>query len=312
MKNPKSRKLRRAPVSRALEETSVPTTKQRRQTARRRLQRQLERRREAARRRRQRNLIAVLVAAVVVVVIAGVFTATQLLGGENNTPTQPAASASPTATPSPLPTRKPATKAKRAPKKTSGPCGYAETDTTLSSPYTFDVGLPPDPKPTPDKGTVPVTLKTNVGNIVVTLDRAEAPCAVQSFLYLADKGYFEQTGCHRLVTQGIFVLQCGDPTATGSGGPTYQFKDEHLDTAAYGEGIVAMANGGPNTNGSQFFIIYKDSNGGLQKNYSVIGSVTDGLDVVQKVADAGEDDANGPGDGRPKTDVIIQGVTRKR
>jgi peptidyl-prolyl cis-trans isomerase B (cyclophilin B) len=290
----------------------VPTTKQRRQTARRRLQRQLERRREAARRRRQRNLIALLVAGVVVVVIGGVFTAAQFVGDDNKSTTQPAASASPTAAPSPLPSRMPDAKAKRAPKKTSGPCGYAETDQTLASPYTFDVGLPPDPTPTPDKGTVPVTLKTNVGNIVITLNRAEAPCAVQSFLYLADKGFFEHSACHRLVTQGIFVLQCGDPTATGSGGPTYQFKDEHLDTAAYGDAIVAMANSGPNTNGSQFFIIYKDSNGGLQKKYSVIGSVTSGIDVVQKVADAGENDANGPGDGRPKTDVIIQGVTRKR
>ncbi|HEY9476150.1 MAG TPA: peptidylprolyl isomerase [Mycobacteriales bacterium] len=284
----------------------MPTTKQRRQSARRRLQRQLDRRREAARRRRQRNSIIAVVLGVLVAV-GGVAFSVNRLGGDS-TSTAAVSTPSPTAK-APLPTRTPPTKAKRAAKKTSGPCGYAETDTTLSSPYTFDEGLPPDPDPSPNKGNAGVTLKTGVGNIVFSLDQHAAPCAVQSFLYLVDKGYFTQSVCHRLTTAGIFVLQCGDPTGTGQGGPTYQFKDENLSVASYTKGIVAMANSGPNTNGSQFFIIYKDSTT-LPKKYTVIGTVTQGLDAVQKVADAGGDDSNGPGDGHPKTDVVIEGITR--
>lgn len=288
----------------------MPTTKQRRQSARRRLQRQLDRRREAARKRRQRNALAAVVA--VVVAVAGIgLTVFLIKGGGDDKKTVAADKPTPTATPKPIPSRMPAAKAKRDPKKTSGPCGYAETKQSLDSPYTFDIGLPPDPKDTPAKGEVPVTLKTNVGNIVINLDRATAPCAVQSFLYLAEKGFYENSACHRLTTQGIFVVQCGDPTASGNGGPTYQYKGENLERAAYGDAIVAMANAGPNTNGSQFFIIYKDSNGGLNKNYSVIGSVGNGMDSILKVASAGDDSANGPGDGHPNEDLIIQGITRK-
>lgn len=285
----------------------MPTTKQRRQSARRRLQRQLDRRREAARRRRQRNsIIAVVVG--VLVAVGGVAFSVNRFGSDS---TSTAAVSTPSATTKPpLPTRTPAAKEKRAPKKTSGPCGYAETQSTLSSPYTFDVGLPPDPDQLPNKGTTGVTLKTGVGNIVLSLDQHAAPCAVQSFLYLVDKGYFTQSVCHRLTTSGIYVLQCGDPTGTGQGGPTYQFKDENLTTASYTRGVVAMANSGPNTNGSQFFIIYKDSTT-LPKSYTPIGTVTEGLDAVEKVAEAGADDSNGPGDGHPNTDVVVEGITRR-
>ena len=153
------------------------------------------------------------------------------------------------------------------------------------------------------------TIVTNQGTVVATLDGTKAPHTVNSFKFLADHKYFDNSPCHRLTTQGIFVLQCGDPTGTGQGGPTYQFKDENLANASYTQGVVAMANSGPNTNGSQFFLIYKDS-ATLPKKYTVIGKITEGLNVVQKVANSGEDDSNGPGDGHPNTDVIIKNVNR--
>ena len=124
---------------------------------------------------------------------------------------------------------------------------------------------------------------------------------MNSFKHLAEAKYFDGTSCHRLTTDNIFVLQCGDPTGTGSGGPGYQFGDENLPTEGadnYPAGTVAMANAGPGTNGSQFFLVYKDTQ--LPPSYTIFGTITKGLDVVQKVADAGRT-TNGAGDGKPKT-----------
>jgi peptidyl-prolyl cis-trans isomerase B (cyclophilin B) len=275
----------------------VPTSKQRRETARRRLERQLQRRQELAARRRRRNLIAAA-AFGVVVVVGGVWLVIANVGGGDST-ASPTATPTPTATPSATPTPK------RPPKATSGPCKYAENATTLSSPNAKDVGLPPDPKQAAAEGTADLALATSAGAVTVGLDRAAAPCTVQSFVYLAGKKFFDGTKCHRLTTANIFVLQCGDPSGTGAGGPTYQIKDENLAKAKYTRGVVAMANSGPNTNGSQFFIIYKDSTS-LPKNYTMIGKVTAGLDVVDDVAKAGSDDKNGPGDGAPKKPVTIR------
>jgi peptidyl-prolyl cis-trans isomerase B (cyclophilin B) len=207
---------------------------------------------------------------------------------------KPSASGSPTATPSPTST---------AP-RTSGPCGYAQ-----AAAATKNVGIPPDPTPTPTT-TETLDLTSNLGAITISLDAAAAPCNVQSIAYLATKGYYDATSCHRLVDSGIFVLQCGDPAGDGTGGPGYTTKDENLTGADYsGVGTVAMANGGANTNGSQFFIVFKDSSQGLQKNYTVIGKVTVGLDIVQKVAAAGEDASNGTGDGKPKLPITFSKVT---
>jgi peptidyl-prolyl cis-trans isomerase B (cyclophilin B) len=274
----------------------VPTSKQRRETARRRLERQLQRRQELAARRRRRNLVAAA-ALGVVLVLGAVWLIIATVGGDNKTNAAATPSAS-TTPPSPTPTPS------RPAKSTSGPCKYAETAATLTGPNIKDVGLPPDPKTTPNSGTVDFALRTGAGAITVQLDRAAAPCTVQSFVYLAGKKFFDGTKCHRLTTANIFVLQCGDPSGTGSGGPTYRIKDENLARAKYTRGTVAMANSGPNTNGSQFFIIYKDSTG-LPKNYTVIGKVTAGLDVVDGVAKAGSDNKNGAGDGAPKKPVII-------
>jgi peptidyl-prolyl cis-trans isomerase B (cyclophilin B) len=288
---------------RKTEEWPVPTSKQRRENARRRLERQIQRRQEAASRRRRRNVV--LAAALsVLVVVGGVWLLLVKVGGNDNAAAAPSASATPTATPSAAAT--PA----HPPRTSSGPCKYTETTQTLTNPNAKDVGLPDDPKPTPAKGTVPVTVKTNQGTMVFTLDRAKAPCAVQSFLFLAGKKFFDNTPCPRVSSKakdGLGILQCGDPTGTGQGGPTYQFKEENLKTADYSVGVLAMANGGAGTTGSQFFIIHEDAKG-LGKNYSVIGKVTTGLDIVQKVAKAGNDGSNQAGGGKPKLPITIESV----
>jgi peptidyl-prolyl cis-trans isomerase B (cyclophilin B) len=140
-------------------------------------------------------------------------------------------------------------------------------------------------------------LNTTQGLIVVQALTAQAPCTTYSFRFLAQRGYFTGTHCHRLTTMGIFVLQCGDPTGTGSGGPGYRFNDENLSGATYPAGTVAMANAGPNTNGSQFFFVWKDTK--LPPLYSPWGKVIGGMSVLRKIAAAGDDSQNGPGDGYP-------------
>jgi peptidyl-prolyl cis-trans isomerase B (cyclophilin B) len=138
---------------------------------------------------------------------------------------------------------------------------------------------------------------TTQGVITVRMLTSKAPCTTFSFRFLASRGYFNQTHCHRLTVQGIFVLQCGDPTGTGSGAPGYSFNDENLAGATYPAGTVAMANAGPNTNGSQFFFVWKNTT--LSPLYTPFGTVIGGLNVLQKIAAAGDDQQNGPGDGYP-------------
>ena len=145
-----------------------------------------------------------------------------------------------------------------------------------------------------------------MGDIGVTLDGGAAPCTVNSFLSLADQGFYDDTQCHRLTTAGIFVLQCGDPTGSGAGGPGYSFPDELTGKEQYPAGTLAMANAGPDTNGSQFFLVYDDTQ--LPPSYTVFGQMDDaGLDVVKQVAKKGT--ANGSPDGPPATDVTIKSVT---
>jgi peptidyl-prolyl cis-trans isomerase B (cyclophilin B) len=138
---------------------------------------------------------------------------------------------------------------------------------------------------------------TTQGVITVRMLTAQAPCTTFSFRFLASQGYYNRTHCHRLTTEGIYVLQCGDPTGTGSGGPGYEFNDENLTGATYPAGTVAMANAGPNTNGSQFFFTWKDTT--LAPAYTPFGTVIGGMRVLQKIAAAGDDSQNGPGDGYP-------------
>ncbi|MFE4873219.1 peptidylprolyl isomerase [Streptomyces sp. NPDC056682] len=153
------------------------------------------------------------------------------------------------------------------------------------------------------------TLRTGQGAITFKALTDKAPCTTNSFRFLAEKRYFNGTHCHRLTTARLYVLQCGDPTGTGSGGPGYSFPDENLTGATYPAGTVAMANAGPNTNGSQFFFVWKDTK--LSPAYTPFGTVTAGLDVLQKIAAGGEDDQNGPGDGYPTLPVNIKRVQIK-
>jgi len=166
----------------------------------------------------------------------------------------------------------------------------------------------PPPSEASRSGEVDVTIATGVGDLQATLDADATPCTVNSFVSLAEQGYFDDTSCHRLTTGGIFVLQCGDPTGTGMGGPGYQFDDELSGEESYPAGTLAMANAGPGTNGSQFFIVYADTQ--LPPAYTVFGTVDDaGVKVVEDVAAQGTDNANGPGDGAPKQAVDIESVT---
>ena len=138
---------------------------------------------------------------------------------------------------------------------------------------------------------------TTQGVITVKMLTTRAPCTTFSFRFLASRGYFNNTHCHRLTVEGIYVLQCGDPTGTGSGGPGYSFNDENLAGATYPAGTVAMANAGPDTNGSQFFFVWKNTT--LAPDYTPFGTVIGGMNVLRKIAAAGDDQQNGPGDGYP-------------
>jgi peptidyl-prolyl cis-trans isomerase B (cyclophilin B) len=142
-----------------------------------------------------------------------------------------------------------------------------------------------------------VRFYTTQGIITVQMLTSAAPCTTYSFRFLASQRYYNGTHCHRLTVQFIYVLQCGDPTGTGSGGPGYAFNDENLAGATYPAGTVAMANAGPNTNGSQFFFTWKDTT--LSPAYTPFGKVIGGLDVLQRIAAAGDDQQNNPGDGYP-------------
>ena len=165
----------------------------------------------------------------------------------------------------------------------------------------------PEEKPQA-KGTVEATVATTAGDLAVTLDADRAPCTVNSFLSLAAQKYFDDTECHRLTTEGIFVLQCGDPTGTGSGGPGYSFADELDGSETYPAGTLAMANSGPDTNGSQFFVVYDDSS--LPPDYTVFGQLDEkSTKTVADLAAKGTD--SGAGDGAPKEKVTITEVTTK-
>lgn len=151
------------------------------------------------------------------------------------------------------------------------------------------------------------TLTTNCGTIVITTVGNKAPWTLTEMSTLAKAGYFDGSLCHRLTTAGIFVLQCGDPTATGRGGPGFSYPDENLPANAlnnYPAGTVAMANSGPGTNGSQFFLVFADTS--LGPDYTIWGKITKGLDIVQAIAKAGV--KGGGGDGTPNTTVALTKV----
>jgi len=282
----------------------VATNQMRREAAKRKLERQQERRVQQAKRRRQVAVIT-SVAVVVVVLVGGVVLST--LGGTENPAAPPADPATAAVTPASIPTEIVPLPTRLTPLPATVNCDYAAEQTPPAKP----VQLPPAADVSA-RGTVPVTLQTSAGAITLTLDRALAPCTVNSFVSLAQQGYFTDTPCHRLTTApGLQVLQCGDPTGSGSGGPGYTIPDEIFPELAYGRGILAMANTGqPNSGGSQFFMVYGD--GQLPPSYTAFGVISpEDLQVIDQIARNGHDGSfdAGAGGGRPIDPVIITGAT---
>ena len=283
----------------------MATNQVRREAAKRKLETQQERRAERSR-RRQRTAIVTSASAVVVVVVAVVLLSTVgLPGGGGDTAAPPADT--PASTPASTPAAAPAA---------LGDCSFTPTPD--------EPAAKPAPVPTVTtagtSGTVAVALQTNQGAIPLTLDRSTGPCAVESFVSLVNAGYYNDTPCHRLTTgEGLRVLQCGDPTGSGGGGPGYTINDEPPTSLApapagggsviYPRGTLAMAKtSAPNSGGSQFFLVYDDST--LPPDYTVFGTVgEEGLATLDAIAQGGSDNANGAGDGAPRTPVTIQTAT---
>jgi peptidyl-prolyl cis-trans isomerase B (cyclophilin B) len=272
--------------------------KRERQLARQRYERQQARRAASRTRKRRWQQVTASVLAVLLV-IGGVAALAALMGDDEPTAdAQPSASASVTDSGTPSASASPSTAA------AAGACTYAPSAGEPAK----DVGIPTYQEAVAKKPFT-ATLKTNQGDVVVNMAAAAAPCTTNSFRFLANKKYYDGTSCHRLTTENLFVLQCGDPTGTGGGGPGYQFGVENAPKdGKFPAGSIAMARtSDPNTNGSQFFIVYKDTQlpteGG---GYSIFGTVTKGLDVIEKVAKAGVE--GGTGDGKPAQPVTIESV----
>ncbi|MDQ3484582.1 MAG: peptidylprolyl isomerase [Actinomycetota bacterium] len=157
--------------------------------------------------------------------------------------------------------------------------------------------------------TSTATIATTCGDIVVELDGEAAPQTVASFRFLSQDGYYDDSPCHRLTTANIFVLQCGDPTGTGSGGPGYSFGVENAPAdGVYPPGTLAMARGqDPNTNGGQFFFVYDETSLPDPNGYTIFGTVTEGLDIVERIAQQGVE--GGAGDGAPAQPISILDVS---
>lgn len=282
-----------------------------RRRARERYERQREQR--VARQQKIRRWTGIGSAVVLVVGLIAGLTIAFAGGGSPKASPSPSKSATPTSSASPSASATPIA-------EPAHHCTYTKSGTAAKT-----VSLP---SATPDyTATYTATIHTNLGKIEIALANSKATCTVNSFIHLASADFWNDSQCHRVTTQGgLYVLQCGDPYAKasskltcgstpgspGTGGPGYEFRDENLTGATYKTGTVAMANTGPNTNGSQFFLVYKNST--LQPQYTPFGTITSGLDILQKVANAGVScKYNGdPGDGAPKEKVIIDSVTIKK
>jgi peptidyl-prolyl cis-trans isomerase B (cyclophilin B) len=276
---------------------TVSTNKQRRQAAQRHLQRQLERRAEQTKKRR-RNL-GILASAIAVLVVVGA--AVLITGVLRSDDTE--AAADPTTSDVPTSAAAPSTNADG-----TVSCTYA--DDASGNPNLSDVGTPPTPEATPATGTSSLLMSTDRGDLTLTLDKAKAPCAAASFQYLAQQAFFDGSTCHRLVVQPSFgVLQCGDPTGTGSGGPSYKYAEEVTEETTYPRGTIAMAKtAAPGTTGSQFFLCFVDTQ--LPPEYTVVGTVDEaGLAVLDAVAAGGIEGAGPEGDGPPALPVTIDSLS---
>lgn len=287
---------------------------QRRKAAKRKLERQLERRAERERKRR-RMTIAASALGVVVVVVAG-FALWAVGGGDDDTAAEASnAEASETEGSDseypPLPEGR--SEALPASVNCEYPADAGEAARPVDPPRTEGIL-------TSGEGNtdISVSVETDQGNIGLILHNDDAPCTVNSFLSLAAQEYFDGTSCHRLTTSpSLQVLQCGDPSGTGAGGPGYRFANEFPtdeyeegDPAAqeplvYPRGTLAMANAGPGTNGSQFFLVYGDSI--LPPQYTVFGTIDEtGLDTLDAIAAEGV--ADGSQDGAPARATTLTSV----
>ncbi|MFE3451070.1 peptidylprolyl isomerase [Nonomuraea sp. NPDC059194] len=271
-----------------------------RQLAREHYERQMQRRVERETKTKRTAVIGSTVG--VVVVVGGIIAAVALLGGGGDTAASEPPSAAPTASASAVAGPKPFDPA-------TGECGYLpDTSGTVK-----DVGLPPAKAEAKD---ATMTLKTSQGDIVVELNGVKAPCTVNSLKHLAAKKYYNGSKCHRLGSAQFPMLQCGDPTAKadgkaqtdGQGGPGYRLTEENLEGATYKRGVMAMAKTSePGTTGSQFFLVFGDI--GLSPDYTPVGTITKGLDILDKVNKAGVLTPGPDGTGAPKETVEIKDVT---
>jgi peptidyl-prolyl cis-trans isomerase B (cyclophilin B) len=285
----------------------VPTNEQRRANAKRKLQRQLERRAQQARRRRTLAIVGAGVAAVVAV--AAIVVTVVRTNQHHSKPASASGSSSTTATSSPV------SGAPLPPFKPTADLGANCQYPPSPQPAAKQVNPPRQGKVPTDPAQVSVSMVTNQGHIGLLLANNESPCTVNSFASLAGQKFFDGTKCHRLTTgDSSSILQCGDPSADGTGGPGYQFANEYptdqypagdpalKQPVVYPRGTLAMANAGPNTNGSQFFLVYKDTL--LPPAYTIFGKIQqDGLDTLDKIAKGGV--AGGGSDGPPATEVTI-------
>jgi peptidyl-prolyl cis-trans isomerase B (cyclophilin B) len=252
----------------------VGTDKRERKKANRQLRLEQERKAELKRKTQRKAIKIATIAAVIVaflVVVALVFRS------NDDEATPPITTPAPTTTAAPTTTTTPAGEEQVI--TGEPPCPAADH----SEPKVSSFELPP-PDCLEPGATYTAEVTTNQGVFTVELDPDKAPITVNNFVVLARYGFFDNTVCHRAIPQ--FVVQCGDPTATGTGGPGYRFADELPQAGEYQIGSLAMANSGPDTNGSQFFIITGQNGADLPPNYSLFGKVVEGLDTTVVAMDA--------------------------
>jgi peptidyl-prolyl cis-trans isomerase B (cyclophilin B) len=267
----------------------VTQEQRRRQLAREKFLRQQQRRTAARRKSNMRN--SVIASVLGVIVVGSVVSYATGVFKNDDSKTNASAEVTPSASPS----------------KAPDPCEKAAEGKVKS------LSWKKEPAMTIDKSAkYDLKLATTCGDIDIALKTSAAPHTVNSFNFLASEGYLDHTKCHRLTTNGIYVLQCGDPKGTGMGGPGYTLPDENLKDKTlknniYPAGTIAMANTGQaHTGGSQFFLVYKDSQ--LPPSYTPFGTISaSGMTVLKKIAAAGE--ATGQGDGAPNATVVINKAT---
>lgn len=273
----------------------VSSEQRRKQLAREKFQRQLERRAAARRRARVRN-VSIAAGLALVLAAGAAYAATGGLNGDGKKAKDDAAD---------------------KPSKAPDPCDEPAKGKPNGKQWKKE------PKLSVDKSAAyAMKLETTCGDIGIELDAKKAPHTLNSFKFLADEGFFDHTACHRLTTGGVAVLQCGDPTGKGTGGPGYTLPDENLKDprvqgGTYPAGTVAMANRydpktkkGRDTGGSQFFLVFEDSE--LPPDFTPFGKITEGMEALKKIARAGSEPDPLTGNTRPNATVVIERATVRK